>query len=60
MSNRITRLFCSNNKITSFKYLPDSINKLDCGDNPCYVIYEELGLDGIHKHNNILEIKEPR
>ena len=55
----ITILDCSYNQITSFEHLPNSITTLDCSYNPCYIIYKELGLNGIHEQNNIPEIKEP-
>jgi len=31
--NSITRLYCHNNQITSFQYLPTSVNTLDCYNN---------------------------
>ena len=59
LPNSITRLDCFTNRITSFEHLPNSITLLDCSNNPCYPIYRELGLNGIHEQNNIPDIKEP-
>ena len=59
LPNSIQRLYCSYNQITSFEHLPNSITHLTCHENPCYSIYQELGLNGIHEQNNILDIKEP-
>jgi len=54
----ITHVDCSNRHFTNFIGCPDHITQLFCSNNPCYPIYQELGLNCIHEHNNILEIKE--
>lgn len=48
-------LYCRGNRLGSLEFTPPLLKKLICDDNPCYLEYRRLGLEGIHKMNRLRE-----